>query len=199
MQHFQTDIGIRDSAPAVSSGGVRLRRLRSDDRQRMTGHLLALSPEDRRMRFCGAIKDERIARYVQGLDFARAVIIGAFADSQLCGIAELIPVPGEPGRAELGVSVHPPWRNAGVGTRLLQRALNLARNRFIAEVHLIFLPDNHSMRRLAQKFGASLKGQRCEIEGWIRPDWPSGASMLEELHANSEAFILAAFRVGGDG
>lgn len=174
---------------------VSFRRLHREDAPLLKEHLLSLPAEDRWLRFCGPIQDERIITYCTGLDWSRVIVVGCFVDGVIRGAAELIPAPDTPGHAELGIAVQGGYKQHGLGSELLRRVIVLARNRFLSTIRLVFLSENRSMRRLAKKFGAELSRERSEIEGRIRPSWPSYATMIEELQANGEAFMRAAFNL----
>src|SRR2546423_1123040 len=51
--------------------------LDSRHREQLIAHLLALNPEDRSDRFIGAVSDDYVRRYVDGIGYARDVLIGA--------------------------------------------------------------------------------------------------------------------------
>ena len=55
--------------------------LDSRHREQLTAHLLALNPEDRSDRFIGAVSDDYVRRYVDGIGYARDVLIGALQGS----------------------------------------------------------------------------------------------------------------------
>ena len=72
-------------------------------------HLLALPPEDARLRFGSAISAETIRKYVEGIDFDSDEVFGVYGDGlTLVGAAHLAFDGDE--AAELGVSVLPGQR-----------------------------------------------------------------------------------------
>ena len=67
-----------------------IRTLTVFERDAVRNFYLALSTDDRRKRFCCTLSDETISKYVDGLDFTRHTILGAFNEhAQLIGLAEL--------------------------------------------------------------------------------------------------------------
>ena len=88
-------------------------------------HLSALAPDERRMRFQGAVSLIAIERHCRRIDWFRTVVIGFFVDGRLRGAAELVLdralVPRD---AEIAVTVEAPWQGSGVGTELVRRSRN---------------------------------------------------------------------------
>lgn len=173
---------------------IAIRKLWPSERELLSDHLLRLGPNDRRMRFCGATKDEFIERYCQRIDWQKATIIGYFDDGVLRGAAELAPTEDTWQRkAELALTVERRYQNRGIGTELLRMALVMARNRFIQTVYMICLLDNVKMQRVATKCDAQLITHPGEVEGQISPPWPSALSLVEEAMAEGHALFRAAF------
>jgi len=94
--------------------------------------------------------------------------------------------------------VERPFQNQGIGTELLQKALVMARNRFIRTVYMICLLENKKMQRIAQNCEASLITHEGEAEGTIWPPWPSYLSFVEEAATEGQALFRAAFEVPSD-
>lgn len=160
-------------------------------------HLLRLDPEDRRMRFGGAmLKPEAIEAYCDSIDRARSLHIGYLVNGDLRGIAQICfidtPVSGwfdKPGSAEFAISVEGPWQNSGLGTRLLTRAVILARNRNIASLYMMCLPENEKMKRLARKCGIRLKFQNGEVIGEAGLDRPDALTVAAEYVDTAVGFV----------
>ncbi len=123
------------------------------------------------------------------------MIVGAFVDGVLRGVGELVRVSAWPkSSAEIALSVEAPFQNDGIGTELLRRILNIARNRYIDRVCMLCLNDNIKMQKIARKFEADLTRAPGETEGRISPLWPSYLSIFEEAAGDSETFFNAVFR-----
>lgn len=182
-----------------------LRKLWTWEREQLRAHLLRLSVEDRRWRFCRPVNDNVIHRYCDGIDWSRTTVVGCFAGSALRGVAELVRIPeGVPVGAEVALSVEEPWQGRGIGAKLLQKALLLARNRFVDTVHMLSLRDNERIQRLVRGLGASVSTYAAASEGRIRLPWPSHLSLLEEIADDGQALISAVFELpvedlAGDG
>jgi GNAT superfamily N-acetyltransferase len=128
-----------------------IRILTDFERSAVRSFYLALSTGDRRKRFCSTLSDDAICKYVDGLDFTRHTILGAFVDqAELIGLAEL--APGAEA-SEMAFAVRPDKRLQGIGTALMQALLAHARRCGRKKVLVIFLADNTAMRRLAARAG----------------------------------------------
>lgn len=64
--------------------------------------------------------------------------------------------------AELGVVVSDPFQGRGLGSRLVEVVLRLARERGVGEVLLSVLPDNVRAIRLYRKFGFEFVGETTD-------------------------------------
>lgn len=128
--------------------------LYATDRAALAAHLLALSTEDRRLRFGSAASDATIKNYTDRIDFGRDAVFGFFdEDLSLGGVAHVAVANGV---AELGVSVLPAYRQRGVGSALFQRASDFARNRFIRTLFMHCLTENAAMIHIARKSGMKI-------------------------------------------
>jgi RimJ/RimL family protein N-acetyltransferase len=63
-------------------------------------------------------------------------------------------------RGVLGMGVVPRWRRRGVGSRLIEAALGLARERCFGRIELDVYADNHPAIALYKKFGFAHEGVR---------------------------------------
>lgn len=171
-----------------------LRKLWTWEREQLRAHLLRLNAEDRRWRFCRPVSDNFLHRYCDGIDWSRTTVVGCFAAGALRGVAELVRIPeAVPVGAEIALSVEAPWQGRGIGGKLLQKALLLARNRFVDTVHMLSLSDNARVQRLARRHGAVVRGYAATSEGLIRLPWPSQVSLMQEFVGDGQALIGAVF------
>lgn len=124
------------------------------DRGALTAHLLALSEDDRRLRFGVIAADATIRDYVARIDFDRDAVFGFFADDlSLGGVAHVTIAEGV---AELGVSVLAGYRRRGIGSALFARASAFARNHFIRTLFMHCLTENAAMMHIARKAGMEI-------------------------------------------
>lgn len=176
-----------------------IRKLRQGEQDDLRDHLLRLAPKDRQMRFMGNASDRSIQSYCDRIDWLRTTVLGYFSDGDLCGAAELVQAGNRwPRAAELALTVEGPFQNQGIGTELLQKALVMARNRFIRTVYMVCLLENKKMQRIAQNCEARLVIHEGEAEGTIWPLWPSYLSFAEEAATEGQALFRAAFEVPSD-
>ena len=112
------------SAPKRNWSWVPIRSLTPRHRERILAHLLALTENDRYLRFGYPATDAQIARYVDTLDFDRDEVFGIFNRKiELIAAAHLAYSPApqrsdEPAMAEFGVSVLPTARGRHFETLL---------------------------------------------------------------------------------
>jgi hypothetical protein len=132
----------------------------------LAAHFLALSDEDRRLRFGMKLDDAAIIDYVNGIDFTRDAVFGVTDPKlDLIGVAHLS-LSGD--SAELGISVLPGARNEGIGSALLERAAVHARMRGIDTLYMHCLAANAPMRRLARKAGMRILSESGESEASLQ-------------------------------
>ncbi len=163
------DPGTEGSA-SRDRGWVPIRPLAPRHKPRILAHLLALSADDRYLRFGYPATDEHIRRYVEGLDFERDEIFGIFNRRlQLVAMAHLAfsVDPKWSTCAEFGVSVAASQRGRGIGGKLFDRAVTHARNQ---GVHMLFvhaLSENAAMLKIARKAGSRVERDGSESEAYL--------------------------------
>lgn len=110
-----------------------------------------------------SVEDER--RFVQQmLASPRSVLLVAEVDEQIVGMLDFHGHP-EPQRAhagEFGMSSTKQWRGRGVGTRLLERLLEWAREQHLRRVELRVLSNNAGAIRLYERFGFVTEGRQTD-------------------------------------
>jgi len=176
------------------AGTTLFRKLTAADAPLLARHLLRLEPEDWRARFHGHVARDLATEHARRLDWARVVVIGGFCDGELRAVGELHPTTdGGACDAEIAVTVETGWQNRGIGTELLRRLINAARNRGLRRVCLLCLADNARIRHLVEKLEGSLHGDLGQMEGSIAPLPATFATLLEEGLEDGEA-LLARLR-----
>jgi len=169
---------------------VVFRKLARHEAPLLARHLRRLGREDWRARFQGYVSRREAGRHVARLDWARTVVIGAFVGGKLRGAGELHPFSTAEGReAEIAITVEPAWQNRGIGTELLRRLINAARNRLLTRVCLMCLADNARIRHLVEKLEGSLRTELGQSEGEIAPLPPTFATLFEESAENGAAWL----------
>jgi GNAT superfamily N-acetyltransferase len=145
----------------------------------LVSHFLALPDEDRRLRFGLVLSDDAVRRYVSSIDFEQDDVFGAFDEGlRLIGVAHLaVTADG----AELGLSVSPGRRKAGIGAALMRRAQDRARNRFIDRFFVHSLSENAAMLRLARSAGMKVVVEYGEADASLELPPANGVSIAGEM------------------
>jgi len=176
--------------------GWPVRELTALDRAAYAQHLLALGPEDRRLRFGTPPADTVVQAYVERIDFERDALFGVFGDDLvLVGAAHL--ARGDD-HAELGVSVLPEYRGLGFGGALLERAMLRSRNWRRPKLFMHCLRENATMMHLANKLGMHVATEAGEADAWLELPQPDAGSYFGEVFAQRIAlfdYALKALRM----
>jgi GNAT superfamily N-acetyltransferase len=183
---------LRPSDPSIDRSPVLIAQLGPAHRGLINAHLLALSAEDRRLRFGHAISDASIARYVRNLRFVRDAAFGAFDDTnRLLGFGHL--AFGSDG-AEFAISVDQSARAQGIGLALLKRASVHARNRGCELLAMLYMTENASLASLARRAGMQIACDPIECRAYIGLKPPTARSLLAEAWRESLAALDLGFR-----
>ncbi|MBU4455745.1 GNAT family N-acetyltransferase, partial [Patescibacteria group bacterium] len=150
-----------------------LRPIRPEDEPLEAALIKTFSKETQRQRFFGQIKDithEMLVRYTQ-IDYDREMAIVAEitekGEKKFAGVSRLIADSyGE--TAEFAVAVGDPWHFQGLGNKLTDYILNIAKQRGIKKVCAQFFKDNKVMRHILEKKGFKITEDkaisRAELE-----------------------------------
>lgn len=155
---------------APSRGWIPIRPLAPRHKPRILAHLLALSDNDRYLRFGYPATDEHIRNYVDGLNFVRDEIFGIFNRRlQLVAMAHLAfsVDPKWSTCGEFGVSVAASQRGRGMGAKLFDRAVTHARNEGVRMLFIHALSENVAMLRIARNAGARVERDGSESEAYL--------------------------------
>lgn len=133
---------------------VTVRPLRPDDGPALTAAVEHEDPWDLRRRFMGPPPPAKtLVRLLARADGFHDLAIGAFADDgRLVGVAQFDRRGDDP-RAEVAIEVAHDWQQAGLGTLLLTRLAQLARDRGVHEFTATYYADNVAIRRLLRDVG----------------------------------------------
>lgn len=175
--------------------------LSAADRGVLAAHLLALSSDDRRLRFGVVASDATIRDYVARIDFDRDAVFGFFADDLSLGGAAHVAVAD--GVAELGVSVLAGYRRRGIGSALFQRASGFARNHFIRTLFMHCLTENAAIMHIARKSGMKIITGGGEADAHLElPPLDAGSIAAEFLQERLALFdyslkaqVIASYRL----
>lgn len=182
---------VRDdeNPPASAFRWIPIRSLAEQHRPRILAHLLALGDADRYLRFGYPATEAQIARYVDGIDFARDEVFGIFNRRlELIALAHLAYL-GASNQAEFGVSVLPRARGRGYGARLFDHAVLHARNRGVDTMIIHALSENTAMLRIARNAGATIERAGTDAEARLRLSPDDVASHVSEIVGDSAGEI----------
>lgn len=164
------------------------------ERAALLMHYLALSSEDRRLRFGAPLPDTGIARYVERIDFERDAVFAVLDDGlHLIGAAHLARTASH---AELGVSVVEGHRGRGIGGALLGRAHTRARNWGVGALFMHCLTENAAIMHLARKQAMRVVSEAGESDAWLALPPADTASYFDEVFQQRVALFDAALKRG---
>ncbi len=121
-----------------------------------------LSPTTIYYRFFGALKSlnpKMLARFTQ-IDYDREIGLVAIDEEsktdRMLGVARII---GDPDgiTGEFAVLVGDPWQGKGIGSKLLEKCLEIAQRRGFKTVHGVVLNENKNMIELGKKLGFEIQ------------------------------------------
>lgn len=106
-----------------------------------------LGSDSRLMRFLGPKPSlsEREIRYFTDVDHHDHEAIAAIVAGQGVGVARYIRDPSRPGTADVAVAVVDAWQRRGIGTALMRRIAERARDEGIIRLRATMLADNRAM------------------------------------------------------
>ncbi len=189
---------------------VVLRWAGPDDVPAIARLIAGLSPESFRSRFHGGYAGPALAARLAAVDpgSGMACVVAAAPDDPGQLAAEARYVPMGDGAAELGLTVTDAYQGTGLGTLLLARLAERAREHGVSRLRAVVSLSNGAMLHLLEPYGWVLAeptdlAVAC-IEfapGGGRPGWPDGATgrkILVEQRGWFENAQISALRAGGD-
>ncbi|HEX9616872.1 MAG TPA: GNAT family N-acetyltransferase [Anaerolineales bacterium] len=163
------DVIYRQIVTLHDGARVLLRPLAPDDRQALIDMYAPISPEDRRYTRHDVTDPEVVGKWVDELNYDKVLPLIAVIGNRIVGNATLHFFEG-PGRhrAEVRIFLAKEIRRRGVGSRMLQALIDLAKRRNIYLIEAQILNDQASVIKAFQALGFNLK---CVFEDYfILPD-----------------------------
>ena len=154
-----------ERAPVVLRDGltVLIRQVRGTDAPLLADGFARLSPQSRRMRFLGTKTTLSAAelRYFTEVDHHDHEALGALsaADGRGVGIARYVRDAGDPQEAEIAVTIVDDWQGRGLGTELLSRLSDRARQTGVHRFTALVAAENVAVAGLLRNLGAELTGR----------------------------------------
>ena len=159
--------------------GEPVMQLGRSDRPALLRHFLALEGEDLRLRFGHLPGADWIEKYVEGIDFERDEVFGAFGhELELAGVAHMAV---DRDSAELGVSVLRVHQGKGIGTALFKRAAGYARNHSIKTLFIHCLGENGAVIHIARANGMEIVRDASEADAYLNLPRRDPASVVNEM------------------
>jgi len=155
---------VAEGTPVVLRDGsqVQIRPVRGSDAPLLADGFARLSARSRQQRFLSPKHSLSAAelRFLTEVDHHDHEAIGALspADGRGVGIARYIRDPGDPEAAEIAVTIADDWQGRGLGTELLARLSDRARQEGICRFTATIAYGNAAMATLLQNMGAELAG-----------------------------------------
>ena len=152
---------LTESFEPIVGQSVTLRPLRREDHDIEHAFVSGLSPETRYSRLLGGavrVTKEYIERLTT-VDFSRDMALAAalMLDGRevLIGVARYVLEPG--GRAcEFALVIADVWQGRGIGTRMMEKLIGVARSRRLERIYGDVLSTNHTMLGFCGQLGFKL-------------------------------------------
>jgi GNAT superfamily N-acetyltransferase len=170
-----------------------IRKLWPTEVSKFRDYLLRLDPETRRLRFAHGVSDAFIEEYATRLNDNGAIVFGFFENDELRAAAELykLGLAWGGGNAEAAFSVEAPYQNQGIGTELMGRVVQAARNRGVRHLYMTCLAENGKMQNIAHKHRAFQRYEHGDVIGEILPPSPGYLSLFLEAMEDRVDFLVA--------
>ena len=153
-----SSVPISDAPVTLKNGrAVRLATYRPEDKEALVSMYASMSPE--------AIKwglppydRARIERWTS--DLANRIILIARLEEKIVGHLQIFRILDErrKGVTELFIYVHQDFQNLGLGTRMMKKAIELAKERGFHRIGLTVVADNHRAIKVYEKVGFKKEG-----------------------------------------
>lgn len=169
---YETKIYGKEGAP------VFIRPIKSYDGPRLIELFKCLSPQSvfyRFLRELDSLPSEWVDRFTH-IDYNRDVAMVAVerseAGEKMLGVCRIMRSPGSV-RGEIAVVVVDAWQGRGIGTRLIEISMNVARDLGIRAVWGLVSANNTQVLRMAEKMGFAITKDEdaglCELEIALAP------------------------------
>ena len=160
---------------------IRVRPITPEDKPRLLRGFERLGQESVYKRFLSPLTELRPMDLVYLTEVAphdhEALIALDERGGEAVGVARYVRSATDPGRAEFAVTVVDDWQRRGVGTVLIRRLSERAREEGVTAFTALLLAENHEMRGLLEKLGSfrmtDIASGTMEVEGRLeRPGGP---------------------------
>lgn len=173
-----------------------IRPIEPDDKPLVKAFYHELSDRSKRLRYLvptNEISDEDLAYFTE-VDHRRHEALVALDGDQMVGVARYVRVPRDREAAEVAVVVADEWQNRGVGTALLDRLTERARENGIARYTAVVSPDNEIVLGALDRAGATRISTSDDGEVELAVDLPS-EGLGERLRAALRGVAVGLWRL----
>ena len=144
---------------------VRIRPIRSDDRDRLLAMWARTSAESRRLRFLGPfnLDESNVGRFTDlnpATQYALVATRGRDDAESIVGIAQFEQDPDVPGQAEFAALVEDAHQGRGIGTALVRELAKEAADQGVTHLTGDILADNVRMLNLVRELGLEYRSDR---------------------------------------
>ena len=166
-----------------------VRALWPGEEERLVGHLLRLSPEDRQRRFLAAADEDVIRGHLARVRGRRWQVIGWFEAGVLRAAVELALV-GD--TAEAALTTEAGYRRRGIARRLLALASRRAALAGARRLVLVTSRSNLATIRLARAAGAEVREQDGEVTAELALSRPDPLSLYSDMVEERQGQMASA-------
>jgi RimJ/RimL family protein N-acetyltransferase len=198
---MEWNVTLRDGTPA------HLRTIEPEDRDAIAAGFDELSDESRYRRFLSAVPrlSSSTLRYLTDVDHHHHEAVIAFShEGEPMGVARYVREDPESDSAEVAVTVVDRWQGRGLGTALLARLTDRAREEGVQRFTATALATNNEMIDLLRNLGVTdsrpASGGVVEMRVALPPDVDEESPLRRALrHAASGGMWVRLLRRGGLG
>jgi RimJ/RimL family protein N-acetyltransferase len=146
----------------MNGSEVQVRAVRESDAASLCEAVRAVAAEKWYLATVDGFSLEQTNAFVNHVVAGSLPQVVAAADSQVVGFCDILPNPakGFTHVGRLGMGVRSDWRRQGIGRRMLEACLSLARGVGLEKVELEVFADNAAAIRLYESVGFSQEGIR---------------------------------------
>jgi acetyltransferase len=163
---YESDLMLKDGTPVL------LRPMRPEDEPLVSEFLGKCSEETIYFRYFRLIKrwtHEMLIRFTQN-DYDREIGLMALGQPPgpevMMGVSRLV-MAADRSTAEFAVIVADPWQGKGLGPRLVERVMDIAREQGVKRLTADVLPQNQPMLEMGRRLGFGVtkdhEGQTCRL------------------------------------
>jgi acetyltransferase len=144
--------------PLRGGGEYLIRPIRPDDAEMLQALVKGLKPESRYFRFVSAIAElpaPMLARLTL-IDYDREMALVAVASDRIIGVSRCITNPDHTS-CEFSLLVADDWAGQGIGARLMESIMDVAREKGLSDIEGLVLTHNSGMLKLMRSLGFAVK------------------------------------------